>query len=137
MSREVLHAYWHFWQPGKQVDEAYQELDAFKKYLRKASKHGNDYRQLLLALAFDANALYQNEDCETAFCWTEQETLAQRIQRSSRTVQRLLEELVRWGELEVTACDGRCRTKVSRHRGTRHYYLFLPPGAQAWGRRIR
>lgn len=135
MSWEVEHAYWHYWEPGKHCAVAPEERAAYERYTAKAGRRNSEHRLLLLALALDAYPIDHNTDCEVALCWPLVDDLAGRLRRSVRTVQRLLRELATWNELEITSCDGHCRTRTGRHFGTSHYYLPLPVGAQPWGRR--
>lgn len=140
MGREVQHAFWHYWQPGKHVeipvsDPEYLDYNA---YCLQASKRGSEHRLLLLRLAMDAmpiRGLYNQT--EQALAWTDVESLMEALGRSRRTVQRLTHDLEKWGDLTVTPCNGKCLDATFNHHGTNHYRLPLPEGAEPWARKER
>lgn len=138
MATEVEHAYWHWWQAGKNVQPSADDQADYEKYIRKAGRANSYHRLLLLAMAADA---WPIEDVfgesYKAICFSSIATLAERIGRSRSTTIRLLRELDEWGELTVEPCNGHCTVAKNggRHAGTNHYGLPLPAGAQPWGRK--
>jgi len=136
MATEVEHAYWEYWQPGKNVQIAEPDQADYERYVRKASRPTSMYRLLLLAMAADAWPILDiYGEGYSAQCISSIETLARRTWKSRSTIKRIVAELAEWGELEVMPCDGKCGRVTYYHSGTNHYLLPLPLGAQPWGRK--
>lgn len=142
MSYDVMRTMYTDWEPGKQVrcEEGkalsdYSDYASYQKWVKKASRRGNPYHALMLALAFDCREICDYTGlAHFAECYTAVETLSVRIKYSRRRTFDFLKELEKWSEIEIRACTGYCQGARRRHAGTNHYYLPLPPNSEPWGK---
>jgi hypothetical protein len=125
MSYEVQRSFYHFWKPGRYLD---QSTEYGQSYMRWHKRNKDIVKAIILALAFDANVIIASwEDTGgVAIAWCSVPTLAERIERTDRQTQRLLRILAEHHEIGITECDGRCYPFGYHARNTRHYVLFQP-----------